>query len=233
MKCPGQDTQFWTQNAIFEAQCPECGHTVEFFKDDTTRKCGNCGHRFINPKMDFGCAAYCPFAEQCLGDLPPELVAQQENLLKDRVAVAVKRHLKADFKRIGRAGRRAYHAEKICPAEGGHLAPVLIAAYLFDLDADPGAAGDLPVARDILADLRAPEPLVDKVAELIAAARGGRRNGDGTPAIVADAAAIADWEETQKQSTRQAAESAAATTAALQTAQAKKYFQELSAKTGN
>ena len=70
--------------------------TVEFFKDDTTRKCGKCGHRFANPEMDFGCASYCQYAEQCIGDLPPELLAQKEDLLKDRVAMEMKRY----FKRI-------------------------------------------------------------------------------------------------------------------------------------
>ena len=35
MKCPGQDTQYWGAGAIFEAVCPDCGATVEFFKDDT------------------------------------------------------------------------------------------------------------------------------------------------------------------------------------------------------
>ena len=113
MKCPGQDTQYWTSGAIFEVACPQCNAGVEFFKDDTSRKCGQCGHRFINPRLDFGCAAYCSYAEQCLGDLPPELVAEKEDLLKDRVAIAVKRHLKNDFKRIGRAVRRARHAEEI------------------------------------------------------------------------------------------------------------------------
>ncbi|MBW2337269.1 MAG: phosphohydrolase, partial [Deltaproteobacteria bacterium] len=45
MKCPGQDTQYWQAGAIFDEKCPKCSHKVEFFKDDTTRKCGNCGHR--------------------------------------------------------------------------------------------------------------------------------------------------------------------------------------------
>jgi Zn ribbon nucleic-acid-binding protein len=36
MKCPGQDTQYWDQNAIFETQCPECGHPMEFFMDAVT-----------------------------------------------------------------------------------------------------------------------------------------------------------------------------------------------------
>ena len=81
MRCPGQDMQYWKPGAIFEASCPQCGQTVEFFKDDTARKCGKCGHRFVNPQMDFGCAAYCPYAEQCLGTLPEGLAAQKENLL--------------------------------------------------------------------------------------------------------------------------------------------------------
>ena len=82
MKCPGQDTRYWRGDDIFEAKCPKCGAEVEFFKDDTTRPCPACGHRFLNPGMDFGCAAYCPHAAQCIGNLPPELVAQRENLLR-------------------------------------------------------------------------------------------------------------------------------------------------------
>ena len=113
MKCPGQDTQYWKPGAIFEVKCPECGHVVEFFKDDTNRRCIKCGHRFVNPEMDFGCASYCQYAEQCLGTLPPELLAQKEDLLKDRVAIEMKRYFKNDFKRIGHATRVARYAEKI------------------------------------------------------------------------------------------------------------------------
>jgi hypothetical protein len=167
MKCPGQDTQYWSADAIFEAQCPKCKQWVEFFKDDTTRKCGNCGHRFVNPKMDFGCAAYCQYAEQCLGDLPPELVAQQNDLLKDRVAVAVKRHLKSDFERIGHITRRARHAEQIAKKDQTSLPVVLIAALLWDLD-EPGSRREAPVAQTLLTQLNAPPPLVDQVCQIIA-----------------------------------------------------------------
>ena len=79
MKCPGQDTRNWRPEDIFDWPCPACGKPIEFFKDDTARRCGQCGHRFANPKMDFGCASYCPHAEQCLGTLPPEVAAQQES----------------------------------------------------------------------------------------------------------------------------------------------------------
>ncbi len=179
MKCPGQDTQYWTAGAIFEVNCPQCNQRVEFFKDDTTRKCANCGHRFVNPKMDFGCAAYCQYAAQCLGDLPPELVAQQENLLKDRVAVAVKRYLKTDFKRIGHISRRVRHAEQMAKHRQVILPVLLIAAYLWGLD-EPGSSNEIPVARGILTDLNAPAPLVEEVCKVI-----GRRNGDDTEASAA------------------------------------------------
>ena len=134
MKCPGQDSRYWKPGAIFEAECPECGNTLEFFKDETARKCKKCGHRLVNPKMDFGCAAYCKFAEQCLGELPPELVAERSDLLKDRVAIEMKRYLKTDFKRIGRASKVARHAEKIAKEEGGDVAVVVIAALLHQIE---------------------------------------------------------------------------------------------------
>jgi hypothetical protein len=178
MKCPGQDTQYWTASAIFEADCPQCGAVVEFFKDDTTRKCGRCGHRFINPKMDFGCAAYCSYAEQCLGDLPPELVAQKEDLFKDRVAVAVKRHLKSDFRHIGHITRRARHAESLAQASRVNPAVVLIAAYLWDLDEDIQLGQSSSIARSILDQLKAPQPLSDKVCALIAEGRNSEANAD-------------------------------------------------------
>jgi len=71
MKCPGQDSRLWGPEAIFEAKCPECGGPIEFFKDESSRKCRKCGHKVLNPKMDFGCAAYCRYAAQCLGETCP------------------------------------------------------------------------------------------------------------------------------------------------------------------
>jgi hypothetical protein len=180
MKCPGQDTQYWTASAIFEVDCPQCNHPVEFFKDDTSRKCAHCGHRFANPRMDFGCAAYCQYAEQCLGDLPPELAARQEDLFKDRVAVAVKRHLKKDFKRIGRITRRVGHAEELGKQRQANMPVLIIAALLWGLDPADGD-GELPVARSILADLKAPPPLAEAVCRMI-----GRPDSGAGEALTAE-----------------------------------------------
>ena len=84
MKCPGQDSRFWGPEAIFEADCPECGASVEFFKDESSRRCRRCGCKVLNPRMDFGCALYCRFAEECLGEaLTSELAAKRADLLKE------------------------------------------------------------------------------------------------------------------------------------------------------
>jgi predicted HD phosphohydrolase len=179
MKCPGQDTQYWKPGDIFEATCPECGTSVEFFKDDTSRRCRECGHRFVNPGMDFGCAAYCQYAEQCLGDLPPELMAQREDLLKDRVAIEMKRYFRTDFKRIGHATKVARYAERIGKAEGANLAVVLSAAYLHDIGIPEAErkhgssaarfqeAEGPPVARAILEKLGAQPALIDEVCDIV------------------------------------------------------------------
>ncbi len=82
MRCPGQDWRYWKEEAIFEINCPYCGEKVEFFKDDTSRKCSACKKVIPNPKLDFGCAAYCKYAEICLGELPPELIREKATLLK-------------------------------------------------------------------------------------------------------------------------------------------------------
>jgi DNA-directed RNA polymerase subunit RPC12/RpoP len=179
MKCPGQDTRYWKPGAIFEVTCPRCGSDVEFFQDDTARKCSHCGNRFVNPKVDFGCASYCQYAEQCLGDLPPELLAQKDDLLKDRVAIEMKRYFGKDFKRIGHAARVARYAEQIVKEEKGNPAVVLCAAYLHDIgiheaerkyqSTAPGyqRKEGPPIARDILTRLGAKEDLIDEVCDIV------------------------------------------------------------------
>ena len=63
--CPGQNTLFWKPEDVFETECPVCGGVVEFFKDDASRKCPQCGFRFPNPRLDLGCMEWCPYADRC------------------------------------------------------------------------------------------------------------------------------------------------------------------------
>lgn len=212
MKCPGQDTRYWTPSAIIEARCPKCGTEVEFFKDDTTRRCGKCGHKFLNPSLDFGCASYCPYAEQCIGNLPPELIAQKEDLLKDRVAIEMKRYFKNDFKRIGHASRVARYAEKIGKEERGNLAVILTAAYLHDIGIKESERKyqstaaryqeeeGPPVARDILERLGAKTELVDEACDIVGHHHHPRPEETTNFKCIYDADLLTNMEEAQKES---------------------------------
>jgi hypothetical protein len=211
MKCPGQDSRYWKPGAIFQVECPACGNGVEFFKDDTTRVCKKCGHRFLNPNMDFGCASYCQHAEQCIGNLSPELMAQKEDLLRDRVAIETKRYFKGDFKRIGRAMRVARYAEQIGKEEGGSLAVILTAAYLYDMGVKGTEAtheGNVtgfekenvqPAARELLLKAGAREELIREVCEIIGHRCHPGQEGSLNLKIVSDAVMIAELEEKQKE----------------------------------
>jgi endogenous inhibitor of DNA gyrase (YacG/DUF329 family) len=51
-RCPRQDPNNLKAEDIFEIDCPECGHGIEYFKDETERKCKNCGKRVVNTLLD-------------------------------------------------------------------------------------------------------------------------------------------------------------------------------------
>lgn len=210
MRCPGQDSRYWKPGSIFEVVCPTCGHRVEFFKDESTRKCKKCGQKLVNPKMDFACAAYCKFAEQCLGDLPPELLAQRKELLKDRVAIEMKGYFKQDFKRIGHATKVARYAEQISKEEKGDLAVVLCAAYLHDVGIQEAERKYLStdardqeeerpiIARDILSKLSASPELIEEVGDIIGHHHHPRTTETVNFQAVYDADLIVNLEEKQK-----------------------------------
>jgi len=211
MKCPGQATQYWDENAIYEVSCPQCKAMVEFYKDDTTRKCQHCGHRFVNPKMDFGCAAYCQFAEQCLGTLPEEFVAERHSLFKDKVAVEVKRYFKNDFKNIRRAAKIGSLAEKLGRSmEKIDMAPLLCAAYLLpvvhpSVDDAPGAdtaepppEPDTEAAGEILRKLGAEETLISRTTSLLGSVFERTGGEDRTAETIRDAYLLARLEDTLK-----------------------------------
>ena len=211
MKCPGQDSRYWKPGAIFEVSCPVCDNPVEFFKDESTRRCKKCGHKMVNPKMDFGCAAYCKFAEQCIGELPPELIAQKKDLLKDRVAIEMKHYFKQDFKRIGHATRVARYADQIVREEKGDPAVVLSAAYLHDIgiheaerkyrstEAKYQEEEGPPIARDILTKLGAQPDLIDEVCDIIAHHHHPRTEEAINYKAVYDADLIVNMEESQSE----------------------------------
>jgi len=114
-QCPGQDKRFWRPDDIFESPCPACGAAIEFWKDDVRRRCRGCGATAANPRFDMGCAAWCKFAEQCLG---APSVRETEDVAGALIA-EMKKVFGADERRIRHALGVLDYAERILAREGG------------------------------------------------------------------------------------------------------------------
>ena len=161
----------------------------------------------VNPRMDFGCASNYQHAEQCLGEPPPELLAQRKDLLKDRVAVEMKRYFGQDFKRIGHATKVARFAEQIAKGEGGDMVVVICAAYLHDIgiheaerkygstEARYQEEEGPPIAREILAKLAASRNIIDEVCDIIGHHHHPRAEETVNFKILYDADLIVNLEE--------------------------------------
>jgi hypothetical protein len=132
MKCPGQDRRYWLGNAVTEVPCPECGNPVEIFRDENAGRCRRCGHKFLNPGTDFGCAQWCSLANECLGYAPqrqPQGVTA-ESPLAARLIQWVEQEFKSDPACIAHALRVFQYAKELVHKAGGDPRVVLSAALL-------------------------------------------------------------------------------------------------------
>jgi len=129
VRCPGQDQRFWKPEDIFEVQCPGCGGTVEFFKDEPKLKCRKCKQMVVNPKIDLGCAEWCQYAEQCLG----VSIVKNLRVMRNKLIEEMKNVFGDDRKRIEHALAVLDYAEQIQNVEGGEPLIVRAAAILHDI----------------------------------------------------------------------------------------------------
>ena len=182
MRCPGQDPMFWKPDDVFEISCPKCGYGIEFFKFDAKRKC-RCGHVIVNPKIDFGCAEWCPYGDSCIEGLPEEMKAktreEKNNRLRERIFSEMKKYFGTDTKRVNHALKVAQFAEEILKIEGGHPLVVLGAAYLHDIgvkraEERKGIASEgdqerdgKAVAEEILMKLNVQRTIVSEICDII------------------------------------------------------------------
>ena len=182
MKCPGQDMRYWKPGDIFETPCPKCGGKIEFFRDEVRRKC-RCGHEIVNPNLDFGCAQWCPYAEQCVGTMPEEAKerqkTEQKNSLRERIALEMKKYFGTDFKRVHHAIKVARFAEQILKMEGGNPLVVIGAAYLHDIGIHEAerkhgsTAGNYQelegpaIAKEILEKVNVEKEMTDEICDIV------------------------------------------------------------------
>ena len=205
MRCPGQDRAYWTDDAAFETPCPKCDHSVEFFKDESSGRCTNCGHRFKNPNVSFDCAKWCAYAEECLGFKPEGDTPADpgQGALASRLIREVKDHFQTEQARIADSLTVFQYARELLAKEGGDPRIILAAALLLeiglhkpaaDVAATPprGRADGLAKVKQIARDIGMDEDTVECVGHLIDGYRSGQQLDTIEFKIVSDAHALAE-----------------------------------------
>lgn len=180
-KCPGQDSQFWTAEDVYEIACGNCGFLVEFFKTDGMRRCTRCGLRVINPRVSIGCAQWCESAKECLGYDPHQQGNEgAESSLLDELIAAMKTEFGDDQPRISHALRVLEYAQEILQKEAADPRVVLSAAVLHDIgiqqaEKEYGSSSGkyqeiagVPIARRIMNELRIEVETLEHVCKIIA-----------------------------------------------------------------
>jgi len=175
-RCPGQDMRYWTPEDVFDVRCPHCKTEIEFFKDEPVLRCPSCRSEVRNPKIDLGCAKWCAFAAECLGEVPD---SEQVKSLCERLIVRMKETFGSDQQRIDHALKVLEHAERIQKAEDGDPLIVKAAAILYDIGipearrkhgAAAGRFQDIegpPIARTILEQSGLEKDMIDHVCRIV------------------------------------------------------------------
>lgn len=180
-RCPGQDQRFWKPDDIFEVACPSCGISVEFWKDEPQVKCPDCKHIIVNPKLDLGCAKWCQYAEECLG----QFTNPENAILSNKLIECLRQIAGSDQNMIRYSLEILQYAEKIQLTEGGDPLVVKASAILSqvykravqteDEKSNANVSGDLDAQIcDILTKHGIKNELVDGIFKILAACQTGQ-----------------------------------------------------------
>ena len=180
-KCPGQDRRNWKPEDIFDHNCPHCQTAMEFWKTDARMKCPGCGEHIMNPRFNLGCALWCAYAEQCVGDIS-QIFAERPEALRDRLELEVRRYFIGESERLKFTLEGGTIASRLLEVEKDVEPPVIIGAVLLH-DAGYAHCKDehqeekelqscireksVELAVKIMKELKMPRPVQDKVKELI------------------------------------------------------------------
>lgn len=206
MKCPGQDTRYWGDDAAFDVPCPKCGRPVEIFKDESSARCPGCEHRFRNPKVDLKCAEWCAYAKECLGFAVSTVKSANlgEGALASRLIQVVKEEFADDQSRITRALMAFQHAKELASAEGGDPRVVMAAVLLLGIggrnsdeekntgEVEGPVEADLARPKRILDEIGMKEPTAGRIRRTIKACRQGEDLRTIESRVVCDSYALTD-----------------------------------------
>ena len=180
-KCPGQDRRNWKPEDIFDHNCPHCQAAMEFWKTDARVKCPECGEHIMNPRFNLGCALWCAYAEQCVGDIS-QIFSERPDALRDRLELEVRRYFIGESDRLKFTLEAGAIASRLLEADKDVEPPVIMGAVLLhdagyadckERTADEAALQSCireksgEVAGKIMKELKMPRPVQNKVNELI------------------------------------------------------------------
>jgi HD superfamily phosphodiesterase len=127
---------------------------------------------FINPKLNLGCARWCQYADQCVGNMDKEE-------FKEIITAGMKGFYGEEQDKIDQSLRILGFAEEILEQENGNPQVVIAAATLHDIGVDErgkkeergevGGQGKekFPVVRDILERSGAKEEIIEEVCRIL------------------------------------------------------------------
>jgi hypothetical protein len=180
-RCPGQNLQFWKFEDIFSINCPHCKKEIEFWKDEPFRLCPSCQTEVRNPRIDLGCAKWCKYAKECLGELAEETI--KITTVCDRVILALKKLFPNNQEKINHARKALEYADKILMAGAGAPLIVKTSALLNEIS----SAEELEV-RKFLSDNNVSDADIDAICGIVQAIREHRQLDSMEFKIVSDAA---------------------------------------------
>lgn len=187
---------------------------MEFFPDDIMVRC-KCGSLARNPKFNPACAAWCAYADKCLGEAA-EVYRHQPEVLREKLLLEVNRRLKGFPAERQAALAAASFAAELSKEEGGSPLVVTAAVLLREIGLAAGATGEaLPrasvvLAREVMAEIGLPSEVIEEVVMIIAALPTGM-SGELNERLARDALRLAGWDSEIKGKTEEEVKALAAT----------------------
>lgn len=183
-QCPGQDRRYWKPEDIFEEPCPHCGNPIEFWKDDVRVRCPNCKELVTNPRFDPGCAAWCSYADKCLGPMAAEF-RRQPQVIRDRLEVEVRKELAGEKAVLDRSLKAAAIARDLAREKGADMVVAVAASLLYGL----AATGRREKAEDLLVRVGIDQEVREQIMNIITSLPD-TPNGSGSENLTAVAEAL-------------------------------------------
>jgi hypothetical protein len=166
---------------------------VEVFRDENKGRCLRCGHKFLAPGGNLGCAQWCSVAKECLGFAPQRQPSSgsTESALAARLIQRAEEVFKNHPARVAQVLRVFQFAKELVREEGGDPRVILCAALLLATGGESQASSEATSVDVLLREMGLDEATRSRVLEVVANYRTGQNSGAAELRIVCDAERLA------------------------------------------